>query len=50
MAKRKKKRMAKHPRPVKGKCPPGYHKGKTKKTKDVCVRTTKRKRKYKKRR
>ena len=38
------KRKAKHPKPVKGRCPKGYHKGKTKKTKGKCVRSTKRKR------
>jgi len=35
---RRKKKIPKHPRPIKGRCPPGYHKGKTKKTKGKCVR------------
>lgn len=43
--KRKKKKMAKHPKKVKGRCPPGFHSGKTKKTKDKCVRSTKKKKK-----
>lgn len=37
----KRKRRAKNPMPKKGKCPSGYHKGKTKKTKGKCVRSTK---------
>lgn len=40
MAKRKGKRAPM----VKGKCPSGYHKGKTKKTKGKCVKSTKKKR------
>jgi len=43
MAKRKKGR-AKRPAMKKGKCPSGYHKGKTNKTKGKCVRSTKKKR------
>ena len=35
--------MAKHPKPKKNRCPPGYHKGKTKKTKGKCVKTKKKK-------
>lgn len=39
MAKKKaKKRMPKHPAPKKGRCPSGYHKGKTAKTKGKCVK------------
>ena len=36
---RKKKTRAKHPTPKKGRCPTGYHKGKTKKTKGKCVKS-----------
>jgi hypothetical protein len=39
MAKRRKKRMPKHPKPKKGRCPRGYHKGKTKKTRGKCVKS-----------
>jgi len=41
---RRRKRRAKHPRLVRGKCPRGYHKGKTKKTRGKCVRSTKKRR------
>lgn len=41
---RKRSKKAKHPAMKKGKCPTGYHKGKTKKTKSKCVRSTKKKR------
>ncbi len=43
------KRKAKHPKKVKGRCPPGYHSGKTKKTKGKCVRSTKKKSRRKRR-
>lgn len=43
MPKRKKRSKAKHPAMKKGKCPSGFHKGKTKKTKKKCVKSVKKK-------
>lgn len=43
MAKKKtaKKSKAKHPMPKNGRCPSGFHKGKTAKTKGKCVKSAK---------
>lgn len=52
MARKKGKRKVKHPKPVKGRCPKGFHKNKVKikghKKGTICVRSRKKGRKRKK--